>query len=191
MENHSQRKLTPELSILEGQLRECYARVVYTHKVHEKCADILLERLSCIKLWQIILSAITTSGFLVTLLGKSQFGAILGGLVSLFLLFLNAYVKNYDLGELAQKHKQAANDIWLIREQYLSLLTDLLIGGKSLVDLQLVRDSLIKQLDSIYKGAPSTNISAYKRAQDSLKIKEDMTFSNDEINAFLPNDLRR
>jgi hypothetical protein len=31
----------------------------------------------------------------------------------------------HDLGELAQKHKQAANDLWIIREKYLSLLVDL------------------------------------------------------------------
>ncbi|MEH0992030.1 hypothetical protein V7J87_28835, partial [Klebsiella pneumoniae] len=28
--------------ILEGQIRECYGRVVYSHKTHEKCADILI-----------------------------------------------------------------------------------------------------------------------------------------------------
>ena len=38
--------ITPELSILEGQLRECYGRTVYSHKTHEKCADILLARLA-------------------------------------------------------------------------------------------------------------------------------------------------
>ena len=32
------------INVLEGQLRECYGRVVYSHKTHEKCADILLER---------------------------------------------------------------------------------------------------------------------------------------------------
>lgn len=31
-------------NILEGQLRECYGRVVYTHKTHEKCADILQKK---------------------------------------------------------------------------------------------------------------------------------------------------
>jgi hypothetical protein len=45
-----------------------------------------------------------------------------GLIVSNGLLALNSYTKNYDLGELGQKHKQAANDLWLIRENYLSLL---------------------------------------------------------------------
>ena len=41
------------LSTLEGQLRECYGRAVYSHKTHEKCADILITRLARIKLLQI------------------------------------------------------------------------------------------------------------------------------------------
>lgn len=186
MVNRSQIKLSTELKILEAQLRECYARVVYAHKVHEKCADILLEKQSRIKVWQLILSALTTSGFLATILGSGRCGAIFGGLVSLLLLILNAYVKNYDLGELAQKHKQAANNIWLIREQYLSLLTDLLMGKNSVEDLLYRRDHLLNDLDAVYKGCPSSNIKAYKKAQEALKVRKDMTFSAEEIDAFLP-----
>src|ERR1051325_7226899 len=70
LEQHSQTSDTPESrSILEGQLRECYGRVVYSHKTHEKCADILLQRLATIKMWQIVLSAMTTGGFIATVLG--------------------------------------------------------------------------------------------------------------------------
>lgn len=191
MVKRSRDKITSELKLLEDQLRECYGRVVYTHKVHEKCSDILLERQSHIKIWQIILSALTTSGFLVTIFGGERCGVLLGGLTSLVLLILNAYVKNYDLGELAQKHKQAANNIWFIREQYLSLLTDLLIGNSSVKDLQSERNRLLEDLDVVYRGSPSTNIKAYKMAQLSLKLSEDMTFSSKEIDAFLPEELRK
>ena len=45
MEQHSQTDDTPQSrATLEGQLREQYGRVVYSHKTHEKCADILLKR---------------------------------------------------------------------------------------------------------------------------------------------------
>jgi len=165
--------------------------VVYSHKTHEKCADILLQRLSNIKLWQIILSAITTGGFLSAFLGSGDVGASVGVIVSTLLLVLNAYTKNYDLGELAQKHKQAANDIWLIRQKYLSLITDLLMGEKPLESLQEERDALVEELHSVYTGAPSTTFQAYKKAQEALKHNEDMTFSDAEIDAFLPNDLKR
>lgn len=176
--------------ILEGQLRECYGRVVYSHKTHEKCADLLLNRLSIIKVWQITLSALTTCGFISTFLGSGGVGAAIGAALSTTLLVLNAYTKNYDLGELAQKHKQAANDIWLIREEYLSLLTDLASGSKTLDSLQQERDKLLTELHSVYAGSPSTNYKAYKRAQDALQKYEDMTFSDEEIDAFLPKELK-
>ena len=95
--------------LIEGQVRECYGRVVYSHKTHEKCADILLERLSNIKLWQIILSSITTAGFIAAIVCAGPIGAVIGVVVSTTLLVLNAYTKDYDLGELAQKHRQASH----------------------------------------------------------------------------------
>lgn len=192
MEPHSQTNdSTNSRKILESQLRECFGRVVYSHKTHEKCADILLKRLATIKLWQIILSAITTGGFIAAAFGAGQVGAAIGILVSTLLLVLNAYTKNYDLGELAQKHRQAANDLWLIREKYLSLITDLAIGEKPLVKLQEVRDSLLDELHSVYAGAPSTTFQAYRKAQLALKTYEDMTFSEEEIDAFMPKELKR
>ena len=192
MEQHSQTNDYPESRmILEGQLRESFGRVVYSHKTHEKCADILLSRLSSIKLWQIILSAVTTGGFISAFFGAGNIGATIGVLVSTSLLVLNAYTKNYDLGELAQKHKQAANDIWLIRERYLSLITDLAMGEKPLEALQKERDVLVEELHSVYSGAPSTTFQAYKKAQEALKQNEDMTFSDEEIDAFLPKELKR
>jgi hypothetical protein len=191
LEQHSQTDDTPNSrNVLEGQLRECYGRVVYTHKTHEKCADILLGRLSTIKLWQIVLAALTTGSFIATFV-DSKIGSMVGVALSTALLVLNAYTKNYDLGELAQKHRQAANDIWLIREKYLSLLVDLAMGERPLEALQTERDKLLAALHSIYAGSPSTTYAAYKKAQVALKQNEDLTFSDEEIDAFLPKDLKR
>jgi hypothetical protein len=177
--------------ILEGQLRECFGRIVYSHKTHEKCADILLGRLSQIKLWQIILSAITTGGFIAAIFGAGSIGAGIGVLVSTTLLVLNAYTKNYDLGELAQKHKQAAVDLWIIREKYLSLITDLRMKKKEIGTLQEERDQLLNELHAIYSGAPSTTYKAYRKAQEALQTLEDLTFSDEEIDAFLPEQLKK
>lgn len=180
-----------ELAYFEEQIRECYGRVVYSHKTHEKCADILLSRLSSIKIAQIILSALSTVGFVSIIFGTGDVGAIAGGLVSVALLVLNGYTKDYDLGQLAQKHRQAASDLWLIREQYLSLLTDLHSNSSSEDELREKRDNLLTELHALYSGAPSTNFKAYKKAQDALKNLEDMTFSDEEIDAFLPKSLKK
>jgi hypothetical protein len=177
--------------ILEGQLRECYGRVVYSHKTHEKCADILVARQSTIKLWQIILSAITTGGFVSAVVKANDIAAGVGALLSTVLLVLNTYTKDYDLGAISQKHRQAGVDLWQIRERYLSLITDLRIGVTPLIELQVRRDALLSDLHGVYAGAPSTTFEAYRKAQEALKRLEDLTFSDDEIDAFLPRELRR
>jgi hypothetical protein len=192
LEQHSQTDDTPNSrAILEGQLRESYGRVVYSHKTHEKCADILLSSLGRIRIWQIILSALTTAGFVSVVFGSGQIAALCGVVLSTVLLALNSYTKDYDMGELAQKHKQAASELWLIREKYQSLLVDVAMREKPLEALQDHRDELIEQLHAIYKGAPSTNNKAYKKAQEALQKLEDMTFSDAEIDAFLPKELKR
>ena len=192
METHSHIKDSPESKqVLEGQLRELYGRTVYSHKTHEKCADILLCWLSIIKWCQIILPGISTGGFISAFFGYGTIGSIFGAVFSAFLLALNLYTKDYDLGELASRHRHAANDIWLIREKYLSLITDLAIGRKTLEALQQERDALAEDLHSVYSGVPSTTSQAYRKAQKALKQSEDMTFSDEEIDAFLPTELRK
>ncbi|PWN08021.1 SLATT domain-containing protein [Rhodohalobacter mucosus] len=188
MEQNSQHS---KIKILEGQIRECYGRVVYSHKTHEKCSDILLSKHSNIKIWQIILSALATGGIISILFGSGNVGVVLSGLLSTALLIINSYTKDYDLGEIAQKHKQAANELWLIREQYLSLLTDLKIDAKDISLIQKERDQLLDKLGTVYEGAPSTLPKAYLKAQEALKKLEDMTFSDSEIDAFLPDELKR
>lgn len=183
--------MSSDASIIEGQLRECYGRVVYSHKTHEICADLLLEKNACIKLWQIVLSALTTGGVISIFFGTEAWGAAISTVFSTALLVINSYTKDYDLGEIAEKHRQAGAELWIIREEYLSLLTDIRMGDVSLESIRQRRDDLLKLLHAAYSGAPSTNFKAYMEAQNALKNLEDMTFSDDEVDAFLPKELKR
>lgn len=188
--------MTDNEKVLEGQLRECYGRVVYSHKTHEKCADILLTLHKRIKLAQIILSTIVTGGLLTALFDIQPFaeynkiGVLLTLIFSTILLVLNSYTQDYDLGEIAQKHRQAGADLWIIRERYLSLLTDLHIQAQPINEMLAKRDRLAEELHAVYTGAPITNYKAYSMAQKALKELEDMTFSDKEIDAFLPSVLK-
>lgn len=172
-------------------MRECFGRVVYSHKTHHKCADFALNRLDLIKKSQIGLSALTTGGFLGILFGDGMWFAVAGTAVSTALLALNTYSKDYNLGEIAERHRQAASELWLIREKYLSLLSDLRSGFLSPEDARGQRDTLLEQLGAVYAGAPNTNARAYREAQNALQNMEELTFSDSEIDAFLPRALRK
>lgn len=179
------------LEILEAQIRELFGRVVWTHKTQEKCADILNSRNHAIKVIQIILSALTTTGILITVFGNNDVVGIISAIISMTLLILTTYIKNYNLGQIAQKHADAAVLLWDIREKYLSLLTDIKIGVISEQDVREQRDALQQELFAIYKGAERTISKAYDEASKALKQNEELTFSDVEIDAFLPEKLRK
>lgn len=179
--------------VVEAQVRECFGRVAYAHKTHEKCADRALERLRRVKLAQIVLSAVTTGGLLVVAFGptdKSRVAALISAVLSTLLLALNTYTKDYDLGKIGQQHKDAADRLWDVRESYLSLLTDLRAGVLGVAAVLARRDALQATLAAVYQSAPRTDAAGYAAAQRALKVDEDLTFSDAELNVMLPPPLR-
>lgn len=182
--------MNEQKKILESQIREIYGRVVYTHKTHEKCADLLKEKSDCLKFIEITLSALTTTTILVVLFGDVIIFQFVAALFSTTLLGLTLYSKDFNLLAIAEKHKQAALDILEIREKLLSLLVDIRIDNKEIEQLQQKRDELNEQLVNTYRGAPKTINKAYQIASKALQQNEEFTFSNAEIDKFLPESLR-
>lgn len=183
--------MTQQETLIESQIREVYGRVIYTHKTHEKCADVLKSRSDSLKLTEILLSAATTTSILVVLCGDGIIFEFIGALFSTILLGITLYSKDFNLLEIAEKHKQAALNILEIREKLLSLIVDIRIGNKPIQDLQQRRDELNEQLVNTYRGAPKTINKAYQIASKALQKNEEFTFSDSEIDKFLPESLRR
>lgn len=180
-----------EFTNLEDQIRECYGRVVYTHKTHEKMADRCSRTLRRFKIAQIVLTAITASGAFSVVFLDDNLLKIATAVTSIASLIISGYMKGFDPGATSQKHRDAAASMWPIRESYLSLLTDLRMKRISDDEGVKVRDALQVKLAAIYVGAPQTTGDAYADAQDALKNKEDLTFSDAEIDCFLPTSLRK
>ncbi len=153
-----------------------------------------MERLQWIKIAQIGLSAITTGGLLTAILGDPKFTYGITAVSTFFstvLLVLTAYMKDVDPGQQAEKHKKTASELWDIRESYLSILSDLYDGNLDIAASREKRDQLQARLATVYATAPRTNLKAYGIASDGLKTREEMTFSDEEIDMFLPATLRR
>ena len=178
---------------LQAQIRDCFGRVAYSHKAHEKCADIYQRRLARVKFWQITLSALTTGGLLAVLFGPASgqtLAAIASALLSTSLLILNAYTKDVDPGRLSERHRETAAALWDVRESYLSLLTDLRSGDITVDAARERRDAIQATLADAYRSAPRTTDRAYQLAQDGLQQREELTFTDAEIDRLLPPSLR-
>lgn len=180
-----------ELAILEAQLRENYGKIVYSHKTQEKCADILSKRQNNIKNLQIVLSALITTGLLVRVFKGQEWALIVSTILSAIQFAFTSFLKEYNLGETIQKHSTAALELLDIREKYLSILTDLRAGLLSAGQIISRRDEIQEELSKTYKGSPRTFSKAYSSAQKALQINEELTFSDEEIDKFLPQSLRK
>lgn len=157
-----------DIKILESQIRECFGRVVFTHKTHEKCSDIYAEQLKILKISEIILSALTTTSLLTSIFGDQKIGTIIGAILSTIILGITIYTKDYDLGKLSKSHADVANQLWNIRELYISLIADIKSNNLAVEQIKQKRDELHKSLNIIYSNAPRTNYKAYKLASEAL-----------------------
>lgn len=182
------------LPVLEAQIRECYGRVSYTAKTHEKDSDLCTTKLNIIKWVHIILAAITTSGLITAFLGDpkvSWLAMVASVICSTLQLIISTYTKDVDPGQEAANHKITAAELWNVRESYLSLLADINEKSIDLSQIKEYRDQLQAKLFEIYKTAPRTTAKAYKIARKGLKTNEEMTFSVKEIDQLLPEALRK
>lgn len=175
----------------DAQIRENYGRIVYTHKTHEVIADRYDGQQKRIKLGQIVLAAVTTISATGTVFSDEVWVPYFTVVVAAIMTFLSGYAKDIDPGSSAQRHREVAADIWAVREQYLGLITDTQDLNIPLEGLRSRRDELQAKQHEIYRTAPHTDRKAYEKAQNMLKNKEDMTFSENELNAFMPPQLRK
>ena len=171
---------------MESQIREAYGRVTYSQTCHDKFINRTVKLEDRIKVAQIVLSAITTSGFVVAIFSDDNIASILGAIVS---LILNTYIKNFDLSGIAQEHKKASDLLWKIREEYVSLLTDFEMLDSN--DIRNKRDELQERTSEVYSNSPRTDAKSYTAAQKALKTEEEQSFSEEEIDIMLPNSIRR
>lgn len=174
---------------LRQQLVEAHGKVEYTYTAHHKINDRIVCWDKVLRMIQIILTAISTGGFLATIISNQTALSWIGGVAAALSLGLNLYTKDFKLFESAQKHKEAADALWQIREAYISLLTDM--DAIPVGEVVQKRDDLTKKLAEIYKHAPGTDRRGYKTAKKALVNEDEQTFYEGEAEKFLPTSLRK
>ncbi len=171
------------------QLVEANGKVEYTYTAHHKICDRIVSLDKVLRITQIILTAISTGGFLATIITNQTALCWVGGIAAALSLGLNLYTKDFKLFENARKHKEAADALWEAREAYISLLTDM--DALRIEDIVHKRDKLTERVSEINKHYPGTDRRGYKSAKKALINENEQTFSEGEAEKFLPTSLRK
>jgi len=163
---------------------------VYSHKTHEKDAEIANSQATITKWVNIVLTALTSGTLISTIVINEIVLAYISAALATLTLAFTIFQLSFNPEEKAEKHRQLAKELWYVREKYVNLMADIINGKISDDTVATRRNELIEELKLIYKFAPTTSPKAYKQAQQALKINEELTFSDDEIDQFLPTELK-
>ena len=169
--------------------RELYGRVVYSHKVHEKEREIWSGKVCWMNRVNITLAGITTIFAVISASLKPLWALVVTAISAAASVSFAIWQASADPAAKEAQHRVAAKEMLWIREQLL-----LFIGSCQAQtprpDAQRQLDLLTRELTAVYKFAPDTSPEAYAAAEKMLKSGH-FTFSDDEIDGFLPMDLRK
>jgi|SRR5699024_157635 len=178
---------------LLAQVRESFGRVVYSHKTHEKQADICFAKHRIREGVLIVLTAASSGTFLAALVGALVTPAetnLITSFIALLVTAISLSTKKFKYAEEAEAHRDTASALWNVRESYISLISDLMAMATSDLEAHERRNQLQFEAHEAYATAPRTSHHAYKKASTGLKKNEELTFTSGEIDLFLPEELR-
>lgn len=177
--------------VLEDTVRQSYVSVVWSHKIQEKQADLYARQFGHMETAKIIAASLTSAGIISTIFVDELVLKIISAILSFVTVFVSSFFKSFNLQNMVAQHKAAANNLLRIRDELLLLLLAIKTRDKHATELSDAYSEIIVRLHGIYADAPSTTNKAVSLASKALKVSGDNTFSDSEINGFLPEHLRR
>ena len=191
--------------LLLSPTRHFFAQCVFMNSIHYKAYNRLQKRQNLYKnitawisgstLVLIILEVIAFQVFsekeilnaILSIL--SYVGLILTAVSLLFTMF-----HKEDISEIKINHRLAAETYKELRDSYLLLIEDIASNESDLSELRKKSSEYQKQYSSIGKYSPTTTYEDYQATQKGLGLNgnsdEEFTWSDEEINRFLPEKLR-
>jgi hypothetical protein len=170
--------------------RELYGRVVYAHKTHEKEREIWSDKVCWMNRVSIALAGITTILAVISASIKPMWAMVSTALSAAATVCFAIWQSSFDPAAKEARHRVAAKELLWLREQLLLLITNGQSPSAAPEQLQRRLESITQELTAAYKFVPDTSPKAYAMAGRSLKSGH-FTFSDDEIDGFLPTELRK
>jgi hypothetical protein len=175
---------------LVDHIRLSFGHVMYSHQAHAHAADRLARRAWQMKVTTIVLTGLTLTACLVALDTVRPFriaATVLAGLA----FAAQAVYLALDAEPRVYAHRSCAARLWLIAEKYRALLAEIqdeMVGVDTVVSR---RDALQGEVQAVYEHAPPADRQAYQIARKTLSGKGEVVITDEELDRFLPESLRK
>jgi hypothetical protein len=177
-------------------IRQSFAQAVFTHKVQESAADACEFKAAIVKIVNILLAILSLVSLAASNFYPDQNWLFVGGtLIGIAEIAFLIFQLFFNFEQRAVAHKNSALKYLGLRDSYRLLITDVISGTIQDAALTSKRDSLQHQYQVICDLAPQTCGKSYTKAQQKLNKRgavngEEFTWSDKEIDRFLPEELR-
>lgn len=171
-------------------IRELYGRVAWSHKTHEKERELSTRRAKRDRWINVVLMALTTTGILASIPLQNPWATITAALLAAISTGFAIYQISFSTEIEVYRQRQAAKSLLLERERLVLLIERVMADDSSARDIRKELETTIERIDQIYSSSPDTSDKAFKMASEGLKFNEELTFSDKEIDALLPEELR-
>ncbi|MFC0265026.1 SLATT domain-containing protein [Alloscardovia macacae] len=175
--------------ILLDEVRQNFASVVWTHKIQEKQADLYEWQYKCVMTINIVLASITSAGILTVIFNDGFALRLFSALVSLGSLGTTAVLGSFDLKAMSERNKNTANRLVILRNQLIHVI-EKLHGEGDIEEINQEYENIMSEVHRVYADAPSTTSKAERKASKALKDNNEYTYTQEEIDRFLPPSLR-
>jgi len=176
-------------------VRQSFANTVFTHKVHEVASEFQGKKAFAVKIVNLVFIGLIFIFLILQALYMANpiFSYIGIGLTVGDTIFLIVQL-SFNFDEKAVQHKNFALKYMGLRDKYRELITDIMNGDISRNEIRSRRNGLQTEYQVISDLAPQTGRSEYNETQKRLNKRgivqgEDFTWSDEEIDMFLPQEL--
>jgi hypothetical protein len=175
---------------LVDHIRLSFGHVVYAYQAHAHAAERLARRAWQAKVATLALILLTAGACLLAVDGGRPF-RIGAAVLAAAAFATHAGVLAFDVEPRVYAHRSCAARLWLLCEKYRALLAEIhdgLIGPEGVVER---RDALIDEVHAVYAHVPPADRQAYQIARRTLTGQGEVALSEDELDRFLPESLRK
>lgn len=179
------------MEFIEEQLRQMLGMSVWSHKIHQKQAQIYDDNKNKLEFINIIVLMLAIVCIMLNIFIEEEF---LNFIVLAFVIvsaLISVYLKSCDFKGLHQNHRNSAVDLFSLKEDIISTLCDIKSNSVSKEELSKKRKDINARYLTICKKALDPKNKAFKKARKVLKIEFNNVYSDQEINSYLPNLLRK
>ena len=180
-----------EYLVLEDVVRNTFAGSVWSHKIHEKQADQYAQKYHTLETINIFCASLTSTGLIGIIFYNEMWLKIITAVLSFITIFCGAYFKSFALQDMIEKNRNTAHRIICFRNDLITLLTKIHLKAGTPEELTEEYKVILEKLNEAYASALDTTRKAVNEAAIALKDRQEFTYSDNEIDRFLPSHLRK